>query len=98
MGSIFLIIHVCSTGDKEKMLSMISEELKKGMQGDELFPIWIAESIALIGHKKESIKWIEQGVQNYFINYPFLIQHDSFLENIRSEERFKNLMEEVKYK
>ena len=83
-------------GDKEKALSMITEELKKMMKGDEFYPIWMAESYALIGHKNESIEWIEEGVRNYNINYPFLIEHDQFFKDIRGEERFKKLMEEVK--
>jgi adenylate cyclase len=85
-------------GEKEKALSVITAELKKMMKGDEFYPIWMAESYALIGHKNESIEWIEEGVRNYNINYPFLNEYDQFFKNIRGEERFKKLMEEVKLK
>ena len=67
------------------------------MKDDELYTLWTAESYALIGHKEESIEWIEKGLHSHFINYPFLSDLDPFLENIRGEERFKKLMERVKY-
>jgi hypothetical protein len=33
-----------------------------------------------------------------FINYPFLNEYDPYLANIRGDERFKKLMERVRYK
>ena len=41
--------------------------------------------------------WLENAINRGFINFPFLNQYDSFLDNIRGEERFKRLMERVKY-
>lgn len=68
------------------------------MKEDEMFPIWMAESYSLINEKDEAIDWLEHGVKSGFINYPFLMEYDLFLANIRSEERFKKLMEQVKHK
>jgi hypothetical protein len=67
------------------------------MKGDEIFPIWMAESYALINEINESIDWLEHGVTCGFINYLFLMEYDPFLANIRGEPRFKKLMERVKY-
>jgi len=64
---------------------------------DEMFPIWLGECYALIGEKSEAINWLEQGINYGFIHYPWLSKLDHFLENIRGEERFKKLMERVKY-
>jgi TolB-like protein len=83
--------------EKSKALEMVTEDFINSVKGDEAFPIWIAESYALMGLKEESIEWIEQGLHNHFIHYPFLSEHDPLLENIRGEERFKKLMERVKY-
>jgi TolB-like protein/class 3 adenylate cyclase len=83
-------------GLKSKALDVVTEEFKEIMRGDELYPIWMAECYALINHKEEAINWIEEAINNNFINYPFLDKHDSFLENIRDEERFKKLMKRVK--
>ncbi len=83
--------------EKSKALEVVTEEFKDIMKGDEFYPIWMAESYALIGHLDESMDWIEEGVNNFFYNYPFLTKYDPFLENIRQEPRFKELMKRVKY-
>ena len=82
---------------KVEALQSVTEEVKKMFQNDEMFPIWMAESYSLIDEKEEAIKWLEHGIDWGFINYPFLNEHDPFLENIRGEERFKKLMERVKH-
>jgi len=58
---------------------------------------YIADCYALIDEKEQSLKWIERAIEWGLINYPFLSEIDPFLENIRGEERFKKLMERVKY-
>jgi serine/threonine protein kinase len=82
---------------KSKALQSVTEEFKRLAQEDEIFPIFMAESFALIDEKEEAFNWLEQGVKWGFIHYPFLSEHDPFLENVRGEERFKKLMERVKY-
>ncbi len=82
---------------KSEALQTLSGEFKRMMKEDEMFPIWMAESYSLINEKNEAIDWIEYGVKSGFINYPFLMEYDLFLSNIQSEERFKKLMERVKY-
>jgi TolB-like protein len=77
-------------------LKWVTEEFRSAMKGDELFPIWVAESYSLLGEREEAIDWVEEGVRWGFINYPFLAVHDAYLENIRGEERFKKLLERVK--
>jgi len=84
-------------GEKSMALEVITEDFKNIMKDDETYTVWMAESYALIGHKEESIEWIEKGVCSHSINYPFLSEVDPFLENIRGEERFKKLLERVKY-
>jgi hypothetical protein len=32
------------------------------------------------------------------VNYPFLVEHDPFLEVLRGEDRFKDLMVTVKHR
>ena len=82
---------------KSEALQCVTEEFKRLMKEDELFPIWMAESYALIDEKNEAIDWVENGVKFGFIDYPFLMEYDLFLANIRSEPRFKKLMKQVKY-
>ncbi len=86
------------TGDKEKALKAVTEELKNVAKEDEMYPIWMAECYSMIGKKKEAIGWLIQGIDYGFLHYPWLSGNDPFLENIRDEPRFKNLMEKVKTK
>ena len=57
----------------------------------------VAEAFAFLNEKERALEWLENAVWRGVINYPFLSQYDSFLENIRGEERFKKLMERVKH-
>jgi len=84
-------------GNRQKALNAFPEEFRKKAQNDEIFPLCVAESYAIIKEKEEAIKWLEIGADRGFINYPFLNEYDPFLENIRGEERFKKLMERVKH-
>jgi hypothetical protein len=72
-------------------------DFKKTCQRDLDWSYYVAVAFALLNEKKEALGWLENAVRLGFINYPFLNQHDSFLENVRGDERFKKLMERVKY-
>lgn len=81
---------------KEETLKSVLDDFRSILQKDEIFPLGIAESYALINENEEAVNWLEHAVNRGFINYPFLNEYDPFLENIRGEERFKKLMERVK--
>jgi serine/threonine protein kinase len=58
---------------------------------------WVADFLALAGNKERSFELFELAVERGFFNYPFLKDHDPFVENIRSDPRFKKLLERVKH-
>ena len=76
---------------------VMTDEFIATVRRDNQYSCFVADVFALLDHKKESLDWLENAVRLGFINYPFLSQHDPFLENVRGEERFKKLMERVKY-
>ncbi len=82
---------------KAEALQIDSGDFKKMVRDDETFPIWMAESYALLGETREAVERLENAVDWGFINYPFLMEYDPFLANIRNEARFMKLMERVKY-
>jgi hypothetical protein len=51
----------------------------------------------MLDQKEQAFEWLENAVGQGFIHYPFMNKIDPFLENIRSESRFKKLMEHVKH-
>jgi len=95
--ALFLLYAI--QGEKSKALEIVTEDFVTTMKDDAWFAIWTAEAYALMGFKEESVEWIEKGVHCTlpFINYPFLSESDPLLENIRGEQKFKKLMEHVKY-
>ena len=51
----------------------------------------------MVNYKTDALNWLENSINRGMINYPFLIEYDPLLENIRNKEQFKKLMEQVKY-
>jgi len=51
----------------------------------------------MVNYKTDALNWLENSINRGMINYPFLIENDPLLENIRNKEQFKKLMEQVKY-
>jgi non-specific serine/threonine protein kinase len=58
---------------------------------------WKTECLALIGEKEAALDCLELDLNLGMSNYPLMSERDPFLANIRGEERFKGLMERVKY-
>jgi hypothetical protein len=69
----------------------------KFAEWDEGISLMLVQSFALIGENEKALYWLEYTVSRGFINYPYLSEYDHTFENIRGEERFKKLMERVKY-
>ena len=82
---------------KSNALQSVSKELIETAREDESLSWWMAECYALLDEKHEALDWLENAVNRGVVNYPILSEYDPFLENIRSEPRFKQLMERVKY-
>jgi len=83
--------------DKDKIASLLTPEFVAQIQIDLQHSYHIATIYSYLEEKEQALKWLENAVNQGFINYPLLAETDPFLENIRSEERFKKLMERVKY-
>jgi TolB-like protein/Tfp pilus assembly protein PilF len=83
--------------DKEKAFQEMTPDFRKTCQRDGEWSYYVADAFALLDEKKEALNWLENAVDRGFINYPFINNYDFFLDNIRGEERFKKLMERVKY-
>jgi len=58
---------------------------------------FLAQDFAILGEKEETLNWLENAVGLGLINYPLLAEKDPFLERLRGEERFKELMVRVKH-
>ena len=92
-----LFLKYALNGEKSKALEFLTEDVKNYFWHDPDLPWLGAGGFALIDEKTEAIHWLEHLINKGCINYPILSEIDPFLENIRGEERFKKLMERVKY-
>jgi serine/threonine protein kinase len=82
--------------DLSSALGALSSELQRTCRRDAGWSYTLGAVLAKAGGTEEALAWMENGVSRGFINYPFM-QKDPFLNNLRSDDRFKRLMERVKY-
>jgi eukaryotic-like serine/threonine-protein kinase len=83
-------------GEKDLALKYDTPELAKESQHDCHFALHVAHCFALIGEKKKALDFLELAVRTGMVNYSFLGTFDPLLENIRHEQRFKELMREAR--
>jgi len=57
----------------------------------------LIECYAITGENEQALDLLELSIDGGLINYPFLNETNPLLKNIRSEPRFKKLMERVRH-
>ena len=83
-------------GEKELALQHYTPDFDKEAKYDCHFALHIAHCFALIGEKERALDFLTLSVRNGMLNYTFIGKYDSLLENIRDEQRFKDLIIEAK--
>jgi len=96
LPKMLLLFMRCLQKNKKEALSLLTDEIKQICWNDFMSPWWIAEFYAMINENDEAMKWLERAVEWGLINYPFLSEIDPYLENIREDPRFKELMKKIK--
>ena len=97
LGKTILFLKYALQGQKEKAMQVFPESSKRIAWIDFHLPWFVAECFALIDERAEALRWLERAVDKGWCNYPLFSALDPFLANIRSDPRFKKLMERVKY-
>jgi len=83
-------------GEGASAREALSEKARRYLWNDPEV-VWLAAStFALSGEKEEALDWLEHAVEGGWINYPLFAEQDPLLESIRGEERFRELMVNVK--
>ena len=83
-------------GERQGVLSELEGPFYEWCR-ERLWATRVAAAFALLDEKGEALDWLEHAVHQGLINYPWLSGGDPWLENIRGEERFKELMVRVKH-
>ncbi len=82
--------------DKAKVFREITPDFQRTCKRDPEWSYYVGLMLALLDAKDKALDWLENAVNRGFINYPEL-KRNPYLDNLRGEERFKKLMERVKY-
>jgi hypothetical protein len=83
-------------GQGAEALAILSDLPAEVYRSNELLSREVAHCFSLAGDVERGLSWLRANVEIGNINYPFLRDHDWFLDNLRPDPRFGELMEEVK--
>jgi hypothetical protein len=82
--------------DRAEVLRLSDGPYQQVAAWDAEVPWFLALAHAAVGIKDAALDWLDRAIDHGMINYPFLAEHDWFLDNIRGESRFNQAMERTK--
>jgi len=92
-----LALKYALQGEKKKALDTFTDKARGFFWNDPEVPWFGASLFALLDEKDEAYRWLEHSIDRGWINYPVFAERNPFFASLRGEERFKRLMERVKY-
>jgi tetratricopeptide (TPR) repeat protein len=82
-------------GKRREAQAALTPEIETVATATDVFPRVLAQGFAMAGMPEEAMRWLEIAVDRGFINYPFLARYDPFFKTLRSDTRFKRLLDTV---
>ena len=98
IGPLALFLRHVLASDEEAALAALDEDTRRYAWADPDFSYLMPGFFALINRTEDALEWLQHAVDRDFFNYPYLAETGPFLENLRGEERFQEMLEEVKQK
>jgi serine/threonine protein kinase/tetratricopeptide (TPR) repeat protein len=82
--------------DRAEVLRLADGPYLQAAAWDQEIPWVLAGAHAAVGETEQALLWLERTIDRGMINYPFLSEHDRYLDNVRGEARFGRAMERAK--
>jgi serine/threonine protein kinase/tetratricopeptide (TPR) repeat protein len=82
--------------DRAEVLRLTEGPYRQLAAWDAEVPWLLASAHAAVGAKDEALLWLDRAIERGMINYPFLSEHDPYLDNLRGDARFRELMGRAK--
>jgi len=82
--------------EKENLFNMITSNVHKLYETSGHHSYMLASLLTYLGEIEKALPLLENAINKGVLNYPHLVKQDPFLESIRGEEQFKQLMKKVK--
>jgi TolB-like protein/Tfp pilus assembly protein PilF len=83
-------------GDRAEVLRLADGPYQQAAAWDAEIPWVLASAHAAVGATEEALLWLDRAIDRGMINYPFLSEHDRYLDSIRGDARFGQAMERVR--
>jgi TolB-like protein len=83
--------------DHAEVVRLADGPYQQAAAWDAEIPWVLASAHAAVGATEEALSWLDRAIDQGMINYPFLSEHDWFLDNIRGDERFGRAMERARW-
>ena len=82
--------------DRAEVLRLADGPYQQVAAWDAEVPWALASAHAAVGAKDEALLWLDRAIERGMINYPFLAEHDRYLDNIRGDARFEEVIGRAK--
>lgn len=82
-------------GEAKSARLALTDDLGQAAQTNELFSRELTHCLALAGQSQKALDWLENTIRIGNVNYPFWSRHDKWLESLRSEARYAELMSQA---
>ena len=82
--------------DRAEVLRLADGPYQRAAAWDAEIPWLLASAHAAVGAKEEALVWLDRAIDRGMINYPFLSEHDRYLDNVRGDARFGRVMERAR--